>query len=30
MWDAAGIGEIKTRRMTFGTGVLIKGRKRGG
>ena len=30
MWEAAGIGEIKTRRMTFGTGVLIKGRKRGG
>ena len=30
MWDAAGIEEIKTRRMTFGTGVLIKGRKRGG
>lgn len=29
MWEAAGIGEIKTRRMTFGTGVLIKGRKRG-
>ena len=30
MWEAAGIGDIKTRRMTFGTGVLIKGRKRGG
>ena len=30
MWHAAGIGEIKTRRMTFGTGVLMKGRKRGG
>ncbi len=30
MWHAAGITEIKTRRMTFGTGVLIKGRKRGG
>jgi len=30
MWEAAGIREIKTRRMTFGTGVLIKGRKRGG
>ena len=30
MWEAAGIGEIKTRRMTFGTGVLIKGQKRGG
>ena len=30
MWQAAGIDEVKTRRMTFGTGVLIKGRKRGG
>jgi len=30
MWEQAGIVEIKTRRMTFGTGVLIKGRKRGG
>lgn len=30
MWEAAGIREIKTRRMLFGTGVLIKGRKRGG
>ncbi len=30
MWEGAGIGEIKTRRMTFGTGVLIMGRKRGG
>jgi demethylmenaquinone methyltransferase/2-methoxy-6-polyprenyl-1,4-benzoquinol methylase len=30
MWEGAGIGEIKTRRMTFGTGVLIKGRKHGG
>ncbi|TMK78271.1 MAG: hypothetical protein E6G46_11210 [Actinobacteria bacterium] len=30
MWYAAGITEIKTRQMTFGTGVLIKGRKRGG
>ena len=30
MWEQAGIVEIKTRRMTYGTGVLIKGRKRGG
>lgn len=30
MWESAGIREITTRRMTFGTGVLIKGRKRGG
>jgi demethylmenaquinone methyltransferase/2-methoxy-6-polyprenyl-1,4-benzoquinol methylase len=30
MWEDAGITGIKTRRMTFGTGVLIKGRKRGG
>jgi demethylmenaquinone methyltransferase/2-methoxy-6-polyprenyl-1,4-benzoquinol methylase len=29
MWQAAGIREISMRRMTFGTGVLIKGRKRG-
>ena len=29
MWEAAGIRGIKTRRMTFGTGVLMKGRKRG-
>lgn len=30
MWEQEGIHQIKTRRMTFGTGVLIKGRKRGG
>jgi hypothetical protein len=30
MWEAAGIHEIKTRRMLFGAGVLVKVRKRGG
>ena len=29
MWESAGVTEIWTKRMTFGTGVLMKGRKRG-
>jgi hypothetical protein len=30
MWRAAGLVEMATKHMLFGTGVLIKGRKREG
>jgi demethylmenaquinone methyltransferase / 2-methoxy-6-polyprenyl-1,4-benzoquinol methylase len=29
-WQDAGIGDVKVKRMFFGTGVLMKGRKYGG
>ncbi len=29
-WRSAGIEDVQTKLMTFGTGVLMKGRKRGG